>query len=344
MDIDRFIREHEHQWRQLEELLRQAGPRGSRLSPEQVHELVDLYRTVSTHLSVARGRLDDPTLTGRLTMLVSRAGAVVYGSRPPSWRSVGRFFTTTFPAALWHLRRHVVVATIALLLPAGVVGAWIGGSDAALDVAAPPALREAYVEEDFEAYYSSQPSAQFASLVTTNNIRVGLLAFASGILLAVPTLVVLAINGANVGVAGGLFAAVGELPRFFGLILPHGLLELTAVFVAGGTGLALGWAIISPGDRLRSDAIAEEGRRAITVVMGLALMFVVAGLIEGFVTGSPLPTWARVGIGALVEMAFLSYVAVRGSRAAARGFTGAVGEFADTGWVQGRPQEPVGVR
>ena len=341
VDIDRFISDHEADWARLEALLRQSGPRGARLSAGEVHELVRLYRVVSTHLSIARGRLGDPALSGRLTVLVSRAGAVVYGSRPPSWRAVGRFFTTTFPAALWHVRRHVAVATLALLVPAVIVGAWIASSDAALEVAAPPSVREAYVEEDFEDYYSAQPSVQFASLVTTNNIRVGLLAFASGILLAVPTLVVLAFNGANIGAAAGLFAAVGELPRFFGLILPHGLLELTAVFIAGGTGLALGWALVSPGDRRRADAVAEEGRRAVVVVTGLALLFVIAGLIEGFVSGSPLPTWARVGIGVVVEVAFLAYAGVLGSRAASTGFTGAVGEQSDAGWAARGPVRAV---
>lgn len=345
MDIDRFIDEHEPQWTELGDLVRRAGPRGSRLTAAEVHRLVTLYRVTSTHLSIARGRLADPALSRRLTILVSRAGAVIYGSRPPSWRGIGRFFSTTFPAALWHLRRHVIVATMALLLPALAMGAWIGSSDQALDVAAPEALRQAYVEEDFEDYYSSQPSAQFASQVTTNNIQVGLLAFASGVLLAAPTLVVLAFNGANLGVAGGLFAAAGQMPRFWGLILPHGLLELTAVFVAGGTGLAIGWAIISPGDRRRAVAVAEQGRRAVVVVMGLALMFVVSGLIEGFVTGSPLPTWSRVGIGVLVEVTFLSYVVLLGSRAAARGFTGAVGEHTEAGWVQSaaRPAVPTNV-
>ena len=80
-----------------------------------------------------------------------------------------------------------------------------------------------------------------------NNIQVSILAFAAGALLCVVTAFILVTNGANVGVAAGTFAAVGEQPRFYGLILPHGLLELSAVIVAGGAGLAIGWAIIGPG-------------------------------------------------------------------------------------------------
>jgi uncharacterized membrane protein SpoIIM required for sporulation len=128
---------------------------------------------------------------------------------------------------------------------------------------------------------------------------------------------VLISNGASGGAAAGVFAAAGELPRFWGLILPHGLLELTAVFIAGGAGLQLGWTLIDPGDRPRSTALAQVGRQAVTIVVGLVAAFVVAGVVEGFVTGSPLPTRTRVGIGLLVEAVFVGYLVVRGPRAAA---------------------------
>ena len=73
----------------------------------------------------------------------------------------------------------------------------------------------------------------------------------------------------NVAVSAGLMAAHGRLDIFFGLITPHGLLELTAVFVAAGTGLRLGWAVIDPGPRSRSEALAEQGRAAVGMAIGL---------------------------------------------------------------------------
>ena len=118
----------------------------------------------------------------------------------------------------------------------------------------------------------------------------------------------------------------GQQLKFWGLILPHGLLELTAVFIAGGAGLRLGWTLIDPGDRLRRVAIVEEGRRALVVVLGLIVVFATAGTIEGFVTGSSLPTWARLGIGIAGEAALLTYLFARGRKAATAGFTGALGE------------------
>jgi uncharacterized membrane protein SpoIIM required for sporulation len=114
--------------------------------------------------------------------------------------------------------------------------------------------------------------------------------------------------------AAGLFAAAGELPRFWGLIAPHGLLELTAVFIAGGAGLQLGWTLIDPGDLPRAVALAAEGRRSVAIVIGLIAAFLIAGTVEGFVTGSPLPTWARVGVGIVVEVLFVGYLVLRRPR------------------------------
>jgi uncharacterized membrane protein SpoIIM required for sporulation len=133
---------------------------------------------------------------------------------------------------------------------------------------------------------------------------------------------ILAINAANVGVAAGLMAAAGRLDIFFGLITPHGLVELTALFVAAGTGLRLGWTVIDPGRRSRAEALARQGRAVAGIALGLVCVLLVSGAIEAFVTPSGLPTWARVGIGVLAEMAFLGYVFVLGRRAARAGHTG----------------------
>src|SRR5207302_6672203 len=297
-------------------------------------ELIGLYQRTSSHLSYAQTYFNDPGLNLRLSQLVASAGAVLYGTRPRTWRSFGRFFTATFPAALWRIRTFLAVSFVLTFLPATALGVWLAHSDAALDATATPAMRAAYVEEESNHYYTDHPSAEFATKVFTNNLQVSILAFAAGILLCIPTAIILVMNGANLGVALGLFAAVGKLRLLFGLLIPHGLIELTSVIIAGAAGLRLGWTIIDPGDRRRVDALAEEGRRAVVLVMGTACTLLLAGIIEGFVTGSALPTLARVGIGVGVEVAFLLYVFVCGRAAAARGLTGLLGEE-DRGWASG---------
>lgn len=334
MHVDEFIHLNQPVWDRLAELAAQGGRRASALPATEVGELVALYQRTSTHLSLARSRYHDPSLAAALTTLVARAGSVVYGTRPRTLRAAGRFFSDTFPAAVWYDRWFLLASTLLFLLPALAIGLWLGNSPAALEAAAPEALREAYVTEDFADYYTNLASGEFAATVTTNNIRVGILAFASGILLGIPTVIVLVLNGANLGFAWGLFIAAGEQARFWGLLAPHGLLELTAIFVAGAVGLRLGWTLIDPGDRRRSDALVEEGRRAVAVVIGLVAVFTISGLIEGFVTGAPWPTWIRVGIGILAEAAFILLIVIRGRNAARRGLTGALGEQTERGWTQ----------
>lgn len=278
------------------------------MEPAQVDELVHLYQRVSGHLGHARAAYGDPALDARLSQLVAEANAVIYGTRSSARRAISTFVFATFPGAVWRIRRFVLAATIITFLPAIVAGVWIANSDAALEASGDAAVRAAYVEDDFESYYSSQPASEFAAKVTFNNIQVSITAFAVGIAGSIGAAALLAFNGANVGVAAGLFYAVGEPAKFWGLILPHGLLELTAVVLAGAAGLRLGWALIDPGDRSRGRAIAEEGRTSVTVILGLVAVFITAGLIEGFITGSGLPTPVRVGVGVIVEVAFVTYL------------------------------------
>jgi uncharacterized membrane protein SpoIIM required for sporulation len=331
VDIDLFIARNTPVWNRLAELTSKARGGLGRLDPVEVDELVVLYQRVSAHLSHARTAYRDPSLTMRLTTLVTQASGVIYRGRSRPGSAVADFFAWRFPAAVYQSGRFILVSALLLLVPAVVMGVWLGTSDAALDAAAPEAVRETYVTEDFEDYYSSDSAANFGTQVTVNNIQVAFMAFAGGILVCIPTAAVMIFNGANVGMAGGLFADAGQLDKFFGLILPHGLLELTAVVIAGAAGLRMGWAIIVPGDRSRSEALGAEARRAVLIALGLTVAFVMAGFIEGFVTGSGVPTALRIAVGVAAELAFVLWIVVQGRAATLRGLTGEMGEL-DRGW------------
>ena len=143
-----------------------------------------------------------------------------------------------------------------------------------------------------------------------------------GIALVLPVIGALWLNAVNAGVIIGAMSAAGRGDVMIGLLLPHGLLELTAVFVAAGTGLRLGWTVIDPGRRSRTAALAEQGRSVVVMALGLACVLFVTGVIEAFVTPSGWPTWIRVGIGVFVELAFLTYVFTLGRQAAREGEVG----------------------
>ncbi len=325
MDVDAYVAAHRGEWSRLEHLV---GRRRS-LSGAEVDELVTLYGRASTHLSVVRSASPDPALVSRLSTLVARSRAAVTGTAPSGLRELGRFFTARFPAALYRSAGWWVPTAVAFCLVGVAIGWWVATHpEVQAAVATPEEIRQ-MVEHEFEDYYSSNPAGSFAARVWTNNAWVAAVCLASGILI-VPVLWILLQNALNVGLAGGLMAANGRLDLFFGLITPHGLLELTAVFVAAGAGLRLGWTAISPGPHTRSVALAREGRAAAGIAMGLVVVLFVSGVIEAFVTPSPLPTWARIGIGVVAEILFLAYVFVLGRRAALAGETGDVGDDAES--------------
>src|SRR5262249_25277744 len=156
-----------------------------------------------------------------------------------------------------------------------------------------------------------------------NNIKVSFITYALGAVSGgLGAVYLLVLNGAPLGIIGAWMISEGDFWRFLGFILPHGALELTAIVIAGGAGLRIGWTALGPGDRTRADAFREEGQRSITIIIGLMTMFVCAGLIEGFITGSGLPVGVRVGIGALLWLCYVGYLVIQGRIAASRGVTG----------------------
>lgn len=323
MDLDAFVAAHRADWQRLEDLLSRAS-RPRRLSGAEIDEIVDLYQRVATHLSVVQSSAHDAQLAGRLSTLVARARGTVAGGRQASWRDVARFLARDFPALCYRTRWWWGGAALGFLLVATAFGLWVAHDPEVQRAIADPEQVRQLVEQDFESYYSSAPAQDFAAQVWTNNAYVAAQAILFGALLGLPIPYILFQNALNVGVSGGLLAANGRTGLFFGLILPHGLLELTAVFVASGLGLKLGWTVIDPGRRTRSDALAQEGRALISGALGLALVLLVSGLIEAFVTPSGLPTAVRIGIGVLAEALFLGWVFGPGRRAHAAGVTGDV--------------------
>ena len=321
MDIDVFVAAHRAEWARLEELVRRAG-RPRQLRGAEVDELVALYQRTATHLSVVQSRSPDPLLIGRLSTLVARARAAVTGAGVPAWRDAARFLVITFPVVVYRARWWWLGAALGSLLVAFALGVWVDLHPQVQAAIAAPAEVKRLVEHDFANYYSENPAGSFAARVWTNNAWVAAGTLSLGVFLGLPTLWILLQNATNVGVAGGLMAASGRSEQFFGLILPHGMLELTAVFVAAGVGLRLGWTVVDPGRRSRLEALATEGRAAFSVALGLVLVLLVSGAIEAFVTPSSLPTWGRIGVGLLAETVFLAWVLILGRRAAVAGETG----------------------
>lgn len=316
MDLDAYVAAHDPEWRRLEKLV---GRR--RLDGSEADELVALYQRTATHLSVVQTRSPDPVLIARLSTLVARARSAVAGASAPSWKDFGAFFTVTFPVAVFRSWRWWCgVGTSFSLVSFSLM--WYVAANPRVQTQLLPAEEiKKLVEHDFASYYSDPEAGSFAAQVWTNNALLTAGVLLCGILLPL-AIYILAVNAVSVGIIGGIMIGNGHGAEFFGLISPHGILELTAVFVGAGAGLRLGWSWIDPGLRPRSRALAEETRAMISIALGLVVVLAVSGVIEAFVTPSGLPTWARVGIGLLAEAAFIGYVVVLGGRASRAGVTG----------------------
>ncbi|PZG10138.1 hypothetical protein C1I95_28320 [Micromonospora craterilacus] len=310
MDLDAYVAEHGGEWRRLGQLCDRR-----RLDAAEVDELVALYQRATTQLSVLRSRSPDPALVGELSQVVLRARARLTGRPRPSWAAVHRFLLVGFPGAVWRAAPWwCAVATAFTLLTFTLIwfvadnpetaAAFIGDAEAAH-----------LVESGFAGYYTEFSAPTFAFHLWTHNAWLAAQCLAAGVLI-VPVGYLLWQNVVNIGVVGGVMVSYGRGDVFFGLITPHGLLELTGVFVAAGVGLRTGWAWIAPPEQLtRGQAVARAGRDGILVAVGLVVVFAVSAVIEAFVTPAPLPVALRIAIGATAWLAFLAYVLLLGSRA-----------------------------
>jgi uncharacterized membrane protein SpoIIM required for sporulation len=319
VDVEAFVVVNDPSWRRLEYLINRGA---KRLTGDEIDELVEQYQRAATHLSVVRSSSPDPLLVARLTALVARGRAAVTGAHSPMWRDVGRFALTAFPVAAYRLRWWWLGVAVVCNVFSVVLGFWIAGSPHVQASLIPPADVRSLVNHDFAGYYTDHTAQSFAFQVWTNNVLVSAIALISGILLGIPTILALFENQLNVGVIGGYMFAHGKGAEFFGLLLPHGMLELTAVYLAAAMGLRLGWTVIDPGRTTRGQALAEQGRTAMAIALGLIGMLAVSGAIEGFATGHVGITWVRIGIGALAEAIFWTYVILFGRRAVRAGETG----------------------
>jgi uncharacterized membrane protein SpoIIM required for sporulation len=328
---ERFVLSHRHIWERLSELVDKAQrERLSSLSDAELHELGTLYRRASADLARAKTRYATTNagkeLVRSLNDLVLRAHAQVYSAPPPQPLHAWQFALFGFPAAF---RRHwgaILLAATLMFVPAllsyGAVlyddgNAPLFVPDSAVQEVQKRAEKKIIVgwgaRTEFEGLLSSPATSSF---IMTNNIRVTIMAVALGITAGIGTALVLISNGLMVGGLAGVATNVHADLLFWAVILPHGVLELTAICIAGGAGLLLARALFAPGDLPRRDALKLAGVEAAQLLMGVAGMLVIAGLIEGFITPLTLPPLLKVSFGTLTGIALAVYLSLRPREAA----------------------------
>ncbi len=315
MAQDRFIDKHKNAWQRLEELLALLDHSSlRRLHREEVRELGRIYRRTASDLAIARAESRDPRLINYLNSLVIRAHGRIYQADGQSAGRLRRFFVEQFPQTFRRTWRYTAVSfgVFALFALIGFFGSYYDPEFSEL-VGVPPAFRELYIETKTHWWEGlNDANQEGASRILTNNIQVTIYTFAFGAMFGVGTLFFLAYNGANIASVVALTYRAGFGNDLLTFVAAHGVIELSCIFIAGGAGLLIGSALLMPGDLTRADALKSRGMDAVRLMMGIAVLLVLAGIIEGFISPAPINPKIKYSIAAITGVAMYSYLLMAG--------------------------------
>ena len=313
MDQQSFVRRRGAAWERLETLLGMASRRGLRtLRAPELFELGRLYRWATSDLAYAQGHAFDPQIVHYLNRLTARAHAYVYGSTVETGRTrIVKFFTQTFPGECRRAWPYIGLCIALTVVWAAVSYVIVAHDPSNAYALLPEQIVPAHITKslhDSNFAFTPNASAMMSSMIITNNIRVAYMTFAAGIVTAgIGTLYLIIFNALMLGALGALFAHAGFGADFWATVAPHGVIELTAIQIAGGAGLLIAAGVLLPGRLRRRDAIARNGRRAGMLIAGVTAMLCVAGIIEGFFSPLRFPADVRASVGIVTGIGLVLY-------------------------------------
>lgn len=313
--MNRFINERKDNWQRLEDLLTILDTSPIRGLPRaEVREFGELYRRAATDLAIARAETRDPKLINYLNSLVIRAHGKIYRAQGQGLDLIRQFFARDFPQTFRRRWRYIALS-FAVFTFFGIASFLLCYYDFnfadSLDLG-----RIRFAAQNNEQWWKSLNEANQvgASQILTNNILVSLMAFAYGAFFGVGTIYVLIMNGLSIG--GVLGVCYKTNPAFGNALVEfmvgHGVIELSCIFIAAGAGMLIGYSLVNPGDLTRTEALKKNGLDAARLAIGCAILLVIAGTIEGFLSPSNLPAFIKYGTGILTGIAMYSYLLLVG--------------------------------
>lgn len=316
MSTNRFIRDGKNDWQRLENLLTLVD-RSSlrRLHREEVRELGRIYRRTSSDLAIARAESRDPRLINYLNALVIRAHGRIYRADAQGKHRVRNFFTTVFPSTFRLTWRYTALAFAVFWIFGAVsfVGTW-RDPDVSEFAGIPPSFRHAINAKTHWWESLNEANQVGSSKIGTNNIQVTFYAFALGAFFGIGALYIMAFNGAMLGSVFALvYRADGQFGfEFLSFVVGHGMIELSCIYIAGGAGMLIGYAMIVPGDLTRVDALKKRGREAVILVAGCVPLLIIAAIIEGFISPAPISPIIKFSVSIITGIALYSYLLFAG--------------------------------
>ncbi|HUP18809.1 MAG TPA: stage II sporulation protein M [Gemmatimonadota bacterium] len=307
-------------WLEYRRLVDRASRRGlDALSPAELERFAALYRATAADLARARTYGAPWPLVFSLERWVGAGHNLLYRPTSRSWRGLVEWLRHGFPSLVRARRRYIALAAALLFLPAvGVFGAVRDDPALARDLLPHEMLERARTAPDRAregGQYVEIPEVFMpimSSGVIANNVQVTFFAFAGGILAGLGTALILVINGISLGAVAAAFHNEGAGALLWEFVAAHGVIELTAICIAGAAGLLLGSGLVLPGRRGRMDALAERAREAVSLLAGTTLLLVLAGLLEGFVSPARIQTAAKLVIAGAVAAGVLAYLVAGG--------------------------------
>jgi uncharacterized membrane protein SpoIIM required for sporulation len=307
----RWIEKRKPHWSRLEALVAACGRRSvAALTHEEVRELALLYRQTAADLSTAREDPGSAALARHLNELLGRSHNLVYAGAARS-RPAGllRFFLHGFPLVFRQTLPYTLAA-FTLFAAGAAAGMLLAASDPGFErFILSGQMMDTIERREMWTHGIVAVKPYASTAIMTNNIAVSLAACATGMLAGLGPVYMMLFNGLLIGVVGSACYRVGLSVALWSFVAPHGVLELPAIFIAGGAGLLLGKGVLFPGTLPRRDSIAEAGSDAVRLLVGVIPILVIAGIIEGFISPTATAPVAKFAIGASVFVLLVSYLA-----------------------------------
>jgi len=317
---DDFVAARSGDWRELDRLLADGASLHA-LDGAAISRAAALYRSLCTDLMRYRAARYTPDLGAHLDGLAGRAHAALYGAEPLRLPGVLDFFARDFPRALRANGRLFALAALLFFLPlaVGLFGALASEefSTRVLPASALEGMARAYAD-GFGDGRDAGTGTGMAGFYVYNNVGIAFRCFATGILGGAGTLFFLVYNGLVTGTVAGFVMSAGHGGNIWTFMCGHAPFELTAIVIAGGAGLQMGYALVDTGGMTRVGSLRLAAPAVARQILGAASMLLVAALIEGFWSPSSLPApvkWAASGVFTVLVALYLALAGRGGPRA-----------------------------